>query len=218
MSAASFRRSLIGFAYFDNARAARSCSATWRSGCGDYLLTTSVQTGASYPQSQRAAERLREARARIALLLNATRPEEGSCSDRQRQVLLQFLALSMEGKLRPGDEIVVTDFDHESRHRSVAAVGQSAGLLIKMWSIDPDTLTIALDALDALMSDRTKLVAVTHASNTFSARSIPWPRLPVELRPTFAGAELVVDAVAYAPHRAIDVRGLGRRLLRVQLL
>jgi cysteine desulfurase family protein (TIGR01976 family) len=190
-----------GFAYFDNAGGSLVLGNVAER-VRDYLLTTSVQIGASYPQSQRAAERLREARARIALLLNAARPEEIVLGP-STTVLLQSLAHSMEGNLRPGDEIVVTDFDHESNIGPWRRL-EARGAVIKIWSIDPDTLTIALDALDALMSDRTKLVAVTHASNILGTIN---PVAEIARRVHARGAELVVDAVAYAPHRAIDVRG-----------
>ena len=189
-----------GFAYFDNAGGSLVLGSV-ADRVRDYLLTTSVQTGASYPQSQRAVERLREARARIALLLNAARPEEivlGSSTT----VLFQFLARAMEGRLKPGDEIVVTDFDHESNIGPWRRL-EDRGIVIRTWSLDPETLTIDLDALDTLMNERTKLVAVTHTSNILGTIN---PIADVAARVHARGAEIAVDAVAYAPHRAVDVQ------------
>ncbi|UDL93738.1 cysteine desulfurase-like protein [Lichenihabitans sp. PAMC28606] len=189
-----------GFAYFDNAGGSLVLGSV-ADRIRDYLLTTSVQTGASYPASRRAVERLAEARRRIALLLNAARPEEivlGPSST----ILCQFLARSMEGRLQPGDEIVVTDFDHESNIGPWRAL-EKRGIVIKTWSLDPDTLTIDLDALDALMSDRTRLVAVTHTSNILGTIN---PVAEIAARVHARGAEIAVDAVAYAPHRAVDVQ------------
>ncbi|MCW6508855.1 cysteine desulfurase-like protein [Lichenifustis flavocetrariae] len=189
-----------GFAYFDNAGGSLVLG-TVADRVRDYLLTTSVQTGASYPQSQRAVERLREARQRIALLLNAAQPEEIVLGP-STTVLCQFLARAMEGRLQPGDEVVVTDFDHESNIGPWRRL-EERGIVIKTWSLDPETLTIDLDALDALMSERTRLVAVTHTSNILGTIH---PVAEIARRVHARGAEIVVDAVAYAPHRAVDVQ------------
>jgi cysteine desulfurase family protein (TIGR01976 family) len=189
-----------GFAYFDNAGGSLVLG-TVADRVRDYLLTTSVQTGASYPQSQRAVERLREARARIALLLNAARPEEIVLGP-STTVLCQFLARAMEGRLKPGDEIVVTDFDHESNIGPWRRL-EERGIVIRTWSLDPASLTIDLDALDALMNDRTRLVAVTHTSNILGTIN---PIADIARRVHARGAEIAVDAVAYAPHRAVDVQ------------
>ena len=59
-------------------------------------------------------EPAREARAKIARLLGAARPEEIVLGP-STTVLAQFLSRAMEGRLKPGDEIVVTNFDHESK-------------------------------------------------------------------------------------------------------
>ncbi len=188
-----------GFAYFDNAGGSLVLG-TVADRVRDYLLTTSVQTGASYGASVRAVDRLREARRRIALLVNAARPEEIVLGP-STTVLCQFLARAMEGRLKPGDEIVVTDFDHESNIGPWRAL-EKRGVVIKTWSLDPETLEVDLDALGAVMTARTRLVAVTHASNILGTIN------PVAAIARFVherGAEIAVDGVAYAPHRAVDV-------------
>jgi cysteine desulfurase family protein (TIGR01976 family) len=191
-----------GFAYFDNAGGSLVLKNV-ADRISDYLLTTSVQIGAGYSHSQRASARLTEARRKIALLVGAQRPAEivlGSSTT----VLCQFLARAMESRLAPGDEIVVTNFDHESNIGPWRAL-ERKGIIIREWSVDPDSYEIDLDALDALMTDRTKLVAVTHASNILGTIN---PIKEIAKRVHARGAEIVVDAVAYAPHRAIDVTDL----------
>ena len=189
-----------GFAYFDNAGGSLVLAGV-ADRVRDYLLTTSVQTGASYPQSRRAVERLAEARARIALLLNAARPEEIVLGP-STTVLFQWLARAMEGQLQPGDEIVVTDFDHESNIGPWRAL-EKRGIVLRTWSLDPETLTVDLDALDRLMNPRTRLVAVTHTSNILGTIN---PVAAIARRVHARGAALAVDAVAFAPHRAVDVQ------------
>ncbi|RYC31069.1 cysteine desulfurase-like protein [Lichenibacterium minor] len=191
-----------GFGYLDNAGGSLVLERV-ADRVRDYLLTTSVQTGASYPQSRRAVERLAEARARIALLLNAGRLEEIVLGP-STTVMFQFLARAMEGRLRPGDEIVVTDFDHESNIGPWRAL-EKRGIVIRTWGLDPDTFEVSLDELDALMTERTRLVAVTHCSNILGTVN---PIAEIARRVHARGAEIAVDAVAYAPHRAVDVRAL----------
>jgi cysteine desulfurase family protein (TIGR01976 family) len=191
-----------GFAYFDNAGGSLVLRNVAER-ISDYLLTTSVQTGASYEHSKRASERLAEARAKIAMLLGAQRPEEIVLGP-STTVLCQFLARAMESRLSPGDEIIVTDFDHESNIGPWRAL-EKRGVVIREWRVDPDSFEIDLDALDQMMTDRTKLVAVTHASNILGTIN---PIKDIARLVHRRGAEIVVDAVAYAPHRAVDVTDL----------
>ena len=189
-----------GFGYLDNAGGSLVLGRV-ADRVRDYLLTTSVQTGASYPHSRRAVERVAEARARIALLVNAARPEEIVLGP-STTVLFQFLARAMEGRLRPGDEIVVTDFDHESNIGPWRAL-EARGIVIRTWDLDPGTFAVDLDHLGTLMSGRTRLVAVTHCSNILGTVN---PVAEIARRVHARGSELAVDAVAYAPHRAVDVQ------------
>lgn len=70
----------------------------------------------------------------------------------------------------------------------------------------PDSLELELSGLDALLGPRTRLVCVTHCSNVLGTTM---PVAEIARRVHAAGAELCVDGVAYAPHRAIDVQALG---------
>ncbi|MDE2514421.1 MAG: cysteine desulfurase-like protein [Rhodospirillales bacterium] len=191
-----------GFAYFDNAGGSLVLRDVAER-MAEYLLTTSVQTGASYVHSTRASSRMAEARARIATMIGARRAEEVVFGP-STTVLCQFLARAMASRFRPGDEVIVTNFDHESNigaWRGLAA----QGVVIREWKIDPARLTIDLADLRALLGPRTRLVAVTHASNILGTIN---PIHEIAAMVHAAGAELTVDAVAYAPHRAVDVAAL----------
>jgi cysteine desulfurase family protein (TIGR01976 family) len=170
----------------------------------DFLLTTPVQHGASYGPSAEAARKVAEATVAIATMIGAARPEEvvigGSTT-----FLLQQLARAMASSFRPGDEIVVTDTDHESNIGPWRAL-ERLGVVIREWRVDPDSLELELDALDRLLGPRTRLVCVTHCSNVLGTIM---PVAEIARRVHAAGAELCIDGVAYAPHRAIDVQALG---------
>jgi cysteine desulfurase family protein (TIGR01976 family) len=191
-----------GFVYFDNAGGS-AVLKTVADRVYDYLTTTSVQTGASYVHSQRAVSRLTEARGRFARLVGASRPEEIIIGP-STTALCQNLARAMKGRLQPGDEIIVTAFDHESNIGPWRWLEQF-GVTLKVWGIDRDSLEIDLDALESLMTPRTRLVAVTHTSNILGTIN---PIAEIARRVHACGAEIVVDAVAYAPHRLIDVVAL----------
>ena len=139
----------------------------------------------------------------MAMLVNANRPEE-IVFGHSTTVLVRFLATAMASQLQPGDEIVVTDFDHESNIGPWLTL-KERGVVFKIWEIDRDTLRPDLAALDRLMGPRTRLVCVTHASNILGTIN------PIREIADFVharGARICVDGVAYAPHRAIDVQAL----------
>jgi len=167
----------------------------------DYLKTSNVQLGASYAVSQRAGERMQEAQRRTAELVNAERPEEVVMGPTST-LLVQLLARAMAHQFTPGDEVVVTRADHESNIGAWVGLA-SIGVIPRFWEVNPDTGALELDDLGRVMSTRTKLVAFTHASNILGTIN------PVAAITRFVhdrGAKVCVDGVAYAPHRAVDVR------------
>ena len=192
-----------GWAFFDNAGGSQVLRPVAER-VADYLLTTSVQTGASYEISRQATARVAEARARLARFVGASRPEEVVFGP-STTVLVRFLAAAMASQFSPGDEIVVTDFDHES-NIGPWMILKERGVVFRTWEIDRDTLALDLDALDRLMGPRTRMVCVTHASNILGTIN---PIRQIADLVHARGARICVDGVAYAPHRAIDVEALG---------
>jgi cysteine desulfurase family protein (TIGR01976 family) len=170
----------------------------------DYLLTTSVQLGASYAQSQTASEKVLFARCSIAELINAHHDEEvvmgGSTTS-----LMFLLTQAILPSIREGDEIIVTDSDHEANIGGWMRL-KNAGATIKIWQVNHDSLTLELADLDRLLTSRTAWVAMTHASNVLGTVNAV---ADVATRVHAAGARLCVDAVAYAPHRLVDVQASG---------
>jgi len=169
----------------------------------DYLLHTNVQLGATYEPSQRSGERVRAGQAALAGLVNAADPSEvviGSSTS----ALLRMLALTLGRTLAPGDEIVVTNCDHEANIGPWRDL-EAQGAVIRTWSVRSDTFRLETEDLRRLLNPRTRLVAVTHASNVLGRVNpiAEWARLAHA-----AGARICVDGVAYAPHRRIDVRAL----------
>ncbi|WP_154232167.1 cysteine desulfurase-like protein [Pseudomonas syringae] len=193
-----------GYAYLDNAGGSAVLGRV-ADRVRDYLLNSSVQLGASYGGSVSAGERVMQARESVAQLINAYHPEEcvmgGSTTH-----LLQILCRAIAPSINSGDEIIVTNCDHEANIGPWQRLCEERGATLRVWSVDPSSLDLELKDLDALLNSRTRYVAMTHASNILGSVN---PVAEVARRVHAVGGKLCVDAVAYAPHRLVDVQASG---------
>ncbi len=170
----------------------------------DYLLTSSVQLGASYGASQQAGEKVLAARRAVAELINAPHDEEVVMGGATTALMFMLTQALLPG-LQAGDEIIVTNSDHEANIGGWMRLRQ-AGVVVKMWEVNRDSLALDLSDLDRLLTPRTRWLAMTWASNVLGTVN---PVAAVAQRVHVAGARLCVDAVAYAPHRLVDVQASG---------
>ena len=170
----------------------------------DYLLTSSVQLGASYAQSVAAGERVLAARRSVAQLINAAHEDEVVMGSATTSLMFLFTQALLPD-IRPGDEIIVTNTDHEANIGGWTRL-EKAGAVIKFWKVNLESLELQLTDLQKLLSPRTRWVAMTHASNILGTIN---PVAQVAKLVHDAGARLMVDAVAYAPHRLVDVQASG---------
>ena len=165
-----------------------------------YMSEYQVQPGAAYPASARAAEMIAESHRAMAAMINA-RPEEVMIGP-STSMNVFLLAQALRPGFRVGDEIVVTNLDHEANvgaWRKLAA----DGITVREWRFDPDSLALEPDGLAALLNQHTRLVCFGHCSNITGG----FTDVPALVRMIHdAGALACVDGVAYAPHRAIDVK------------
>jgi cysteine desulfurase family protein (TIGR01976 family) len=192
-----------GCVYLDNAGGSQVLKRV-ADRVSDYLLTSSVQLGASYAQSQAAGERVLAARRSVAQLINAPADDEVVMGGATTSLMFLFTQALLPG-VKPGDEIVVTNTDHEANIGCWMRLRQ-AGAVVKVWEVNPQTLALDLADLERLLSPRTTWVAMTHASNILGTVN---PVAEVAQRAHAVGARLCVDAVAYAPHRLVDVQASG---------
>ena len=115
------------------------------------------------------------------------------------------LAQAFGKLLEPGDEVIVTDQDHEA-NTGVWRRLQSQGMVIKDWRVNPANGALDIAGLDKLLTKRTRLLAFPHASNVV-AHINPVAQICAKARA--AGVTTVVDGVSWAPHGLPDVRELG---------
>lgn len=189
-----------GFAYLDNAGGSQVLRRV-ADRVRDYLLTSSVQLGASYAHSQDAGARVLAARRSVATLIHAAHDDEVVMGPATTALMFQVTQAILPS-IQPGDEIIVTNTDHESNIGAWLRL-QAAGAVLRFWNVNPHTLELDLSDLQALLSPKVKWVAMTHASNILGTIN---PVAQVAALAHAVGARLCVDAVAYAPHRLVDVQ------------
>lgn len=120
--------------------------------------------------------------------------------------LTMRFAAAVGRTLGPGDEVVCTRLDHDANVRPWVIAAERAGARVVFAEPEPQTLELPVNAVEAVLSERTRWVAVTAASNAVGSV----PDLPRIIAAAHAvGARVYVDAVHAAPHRPIDFRGLG---------
>ncbi|KAL9477252.1 hypothetical protein ACSS6W_007093 [Trichoderma asperelloides] len=188
--------------YLDNAGGSQTLGTVIDS-IRDYLIGTNVQLGASYAVSKKSTALYGAAYKAAAKYINAN-PDEIVFGSSTTQL---FRNLSYALKFNPGDEIVVSWIDHEANIASWLDLAERQNLVLKWWkpkpSLNPELLA---SDLTALLSPRTRLVTCTHASNLLGTIT---DVKAVAAAAHSVGALLCVDAVAYAPHRPVDVKDLG---------
>jgi cysteine desulfurase family protein (TIGR01976 family) len=170
-----------------------------------YFLEDYVQLGADYRTSRRAVATVEAARAFARVLCGAA-ADDPVILGPSTSALCAALADAHARAPVPGrDEIVVCDAGHESNIGPWARLADR-GYRVRWWKADPETGDLRLEDLEALLGDRTRIVAVHHVSNILGRiEDVPG----IVARAHAVGARVVVDGVAFAPHQAVDRVGLG---------
>jgi cysteine desulfurase family protein (TIGR01976 family) len=166
----------------------------------DYMLSSYVQLGAGYPLSRRADAVVEDAHAFSNLLLGGAETGTAILGPSSSQ-LLAMLAHCYAAVLQPGDEVIVTETAHEANAGPWVRLAER-GIEVRIWRVDPETFTCRTEDLDRLLGPRTRIVAFVHVSNLIGEIV---DVAEVTRHCHAAGARVVVDGVAYAPHRAVDV-------------
>lgn len=190
------------FTFMDNAGGSQTLKKVTERISG-YLLHHNVQLGASYKVSREAGEKLTYATKQVSKYINAGRPEEVVIGP-SSSMLLRILSICISKQWQEGDEVIVTNTDHEANVSPWTDLKEK-GIKVKIWKANPESLELEISDLNKLLTKRTKLVAVTHASNILGSIN---PIKEIAKTVHKAGALICVDGVAYAPHRRVDVRKL----------
>jgi cysteine desulfurase family protein (TIGR01976 family) len=190
-------------AYLDGPGGSQVCKGAIDA-VASYMKRGGANLHGQFPTSHETEAVFDEARAAVADLLGGKKEEVAFGPNMTTLTFSISRALSRQWK--PGDEIVVTEMDHNANVDPWLAVAVDKGLTVHWIPVDTDSLTLDLSDLDSIITERTKLVALGAASNAIGAVN------DVAAVSAFArskGALVYVDAVHAVPHFFVDREALG---------
>ena len=156
--------------------------------------------------SEEGGRQMDAARDRFAALLNVQSDEVNFGPSTTQNTY--NVAQALRQHCRPGDEIVVTNQDHEANIGPWRRLAED-GLVVREWCIDPITGELNPADLEALLGERTRAVAFTHCSNIIGSIN---PAREIVARVQAAGAWAIVDGVSFCGHSLPDVGEMGADL------
>ncbi|WP_439622784.1 cysteine desulfurase-like protein [Shinella sp.] len=169
------------------------------------MATASSNLGGRFAASKRADAIWRAAHAAAAEFVNAASWQEMVIGPNMTTLAFQ-MAQVIGQTLSPGDEIIVTRMDHEGNISPWLAMAEARGLVVKWLPFNRESWRIEPEDLSALLSPRTKFLALNYASNmTGSVNDVAALTALARAR----GALVWIDAVQLAPHRLPDVQAIG---------
>lgn len=195
----------LGVAHFEGPGGSQVPSVVARAVAA--TMTAGLANRGTVTEAERRAEAVTlAARAAVADLVGAD--PRGVVFGGSMTQLTFNLARTLAKGWGPGDEVVVTRLDHDADIRPWVLAAERVGATVRWLGFDP--VTAELDDVGPLLNERTRLVAVTAASNLFGTR----PDVPaIAAAAHAAGALLFVDAVHLAAHAPVDVAWLGADFL-----
>ena len=159
--------------------------------------------GGAFPHARASEEVVEGARAAVAQMLGAD--ERGVAFGPSMTALTMAVSAAVGRGLRPGDEIVCTRLDHDANVRPWLIAAERAGARVRFAEPEADTLELPASAVEAVLSNRTRWVAVTAASNAVG--TVP-DLAGIVAAARRVGARIYVDAVHASPHRPHSVAEL----------
>ncbi|MCC5948308.1 MAG: cysteine desulfurase-like protein [Nitriliruptoraceae bacterium] len=171
-------------------------------------LTSSIANVGSVSAAERRARHAVEAgRAAIADLVGGE--ARGVVFGRSMTELTFHLARTLADGWGPDDEVVVTRLDHDANIRPWVRAAERAGATVRWAPFDPTTAELDVEQIRPLLGERTRLVAVTGASNLLGTRP---DVAAIAAAAHEVGALVHVDGVHLTAHASVDVRELGADL------
>ena len=168
----------------------------------NFMTSTKVQPYAEFDTSEIAGKNMDKATELFAKMINAKKNEIIIGSSTTMNIYV--LSNALKHFLNPGDEIIVTNQDHEANIGAWRKL-ENVGVIIKEWKLNPENGELEIENLKKILSDKTKIVAVTHCSNIVG--SINDIKLIAKLVHSY-NAYIIADGVSYAPHGFPDVKDL----------
>jgi cysteine desulfurase family protein (TIGR01976 family) len=173
-----------------------------------YLRRANANLGGAFPTSAASDETMERGRAAAADFTGAE--AEGIAFGANMTTLNFLLAHAVARTLRPGDEIVVTQLDHDANISPWLLLAEDHDLVVRHAPIKAGDVTLDHDALEDLIGDRTRVVAFTLASNAVGSLTDP---ARIAAAAHAVGALAWADGVHLAPHRRLRASEWGLDVL-----
>jgi cysteine desulfurase family protein (TIGR01976 family) len=174
----------------------------------DHLRGSNANLGGAFPTSAASDEVMRQGRAAAADFTGAE--PEGIAFGANMTTLNFLLAHAVARTLRPGDEIVVTQLDHDANISPWLLLADDHDLVVRHAPIKAGDVTLDHDALEELIGERTRVVAFTLASNAVGSVTDP---ARIATAAHAVGALAWADGVHLAPHRRLRASEWGLDVL-----
>jgi len=168
-----------------------------------FMISTKVQPYAEYDMSKIAGNQMDKAIKLFAKMINVKSNE--ILIGASTTMNIYVLSNALKKFLNPGDEIIVTNQDHEANIGAWRRLSEE-GAIIKEWKINKFTAELEMKQFEKLLSNKTKIVAVTHCSNivgTFNNLKL------ISYMAHQKGAYVIGDGVSFAPHGFPNIKELG---------
>ena len=190
--------------YLDNAATSQKPRCVIEAVAGFYEQTNANIHRGVHALSVEATRLYEDARAGVARFIGAERPEQIVFVRGATEAINLVAQADARPRLTPGDEVLITTMEHHSNIVPWQIVCKQTGAVVRVVPIN-DAGELEMDRFEALLTDRTRIVAVTHVSNALGTVN-PIRRIAdlVHAR----GGVLVVDGAQAAPHLPIDVTAL----------
>jgi cysteine desulfurase family protein (TIGR01976 family) len=200
---AQFPGLLPGHAHLDGAAGTQVPGAVIAA-VAEAMRSAMANVGGAFAASRASTDVVAQARQALADLVGGA--PEGVVLGPNMTTLTFHLAATLARTWTPGDEIVVTSLDHDANIRPWRLAADRAGVNVRVADFDLETGELPVAAFERVLTDRTRLVALTAASNAIGTR----PDVPaIASLAHSCGALTCVDGVHATPHGPVDVAALG---------
>ena len=169
------------------------------------LIDSNANMNGNFRTSREATDISRQAHLAMADFFNAKSENEVIFGPNMTSLTFMMTRV-LASQFSPGDEIILTQMEHDGNASPWRIMAEENGLVVKRLEFDRDTYEIDLGLLDSLMTPRTKFAAINYSSNILGTIN-DVKAMCTKYRA--AGVLTYVDAVQFAPHGAIDVQDLG---------
>ena len=192
--------------YLDNAATTQKPLCVLDAMREEYLnVNANVHRGVHY-LSQQATDLHEAARERVRQFIHAKKTEEIVFTRGTTEAINLVAACFCESQMQEGDEVLVSDMEHHSNIVPWQLQAQRKGIVVKHLPITDDGSLVGCDSIAAYLTERTKLVSVTHVSNVLGTIN---PVKEIVKMAHERGIPVLIDGAQSTPHMTIDVQDLN---------